>query len=261
MKKIKPLLLLFAMFSSGIISCSKDPASSSSTKPTLSLSKSTVKIGEAVYATSTGQTAGSTIRWTTSSNGRVWTSGNTDSATYLFTNAGTYQIQATYTAGLDSAYDSSGAVIIVTDSIFNDTTIGQCDIIVNNILASDDQVVLTPIDYSDTGLIFLAFTKTAYDYSPILDCGGNIPSVGGSLECDINSTLGFPCFNAPAPAPARGIVSFTSVTNGTYTLAFKLNGILYQGSITATDDNCTIVWNHSSGVTISPLVIKKQFHL
>ncbi len=55
-----------------------------------------------------------------------------------------------------------------------------------------------------------------------------------------------------------GIISFTSVSKGTYNLVFKLNGTTYQGSVTVADTSCTITWSYSSGVTISPLTIQKQ---
>ncbi len=70
--------------------------------------------------------------------------------------------------------------------------------------------------------------------------------------------LEYACLGSQTPAPAVGIVSFTSVTNGTYNLIFKLNGTTYQGTVTVTDTNCTITWSYSSGVTISPLTIQKQ---
>jgi hypothetical protein len=55
-----------------------------------------------------------------------------------------------------------------------------------------------------------------------------------------------------------GIVSFTSVTSGTFPLIFKLNGTSYTGSLAVTNTQATITWSYSSGVTISPLSIQKQ---
>jgi hypothetical protein len=134
---------------------------------------------------------------------------------------------------------------------------------VDKTINPNDQISLTPISYSDTGLIFVAHTKDMYAQSPMLDCGGNgnIYPSGGTFECDFASTFVFACVGSSAPAPAIGIVSFTGVNNGTYNLAFKLNGTLYQGSFTATDTGVTITWNYTSGITISPLTIPKQsFH-
>ena len=259
MKNSKPRLLLITMIPLLMVSCAKDPQIYGYTKPTLSFSKTSVKIGEPLYVTTSGQTAGTKIQWTTGPSGQVWSPGNIDTATFLFTSPGTYQIKALYTSssGL-SAYDSSTGTITVVDSVFTDTSTTQCNVIAQMNLSPNDQVILTPISYSDTGLIFIAHTQDAYNHSPILDCGGNHPPSGGVFECDFNSTLVFPCLGSTLPAPAVGIVSFTSVTNGTFSLVFKLNGNTYQGSVTVTSTQCTITWNSMSGVTISPLTIQKQ---
>jgi hypothetical protein len=131
-------------------------------------------------------------------------------------------------------------------------------VVAQGTLSASDQINLTPVSFSDTGLIFVAHTQMPYEHSPILECGGNLPPNGNVFECDFNSTLLFPCYGSTLPAPAVGIVSFTSVTNGTFSLVFKLNGNTYSGSLTVTDTQATITWNNSSGVTISPLTIQKQ---
>ncbi len=243
-----------------ISACNKNTTSTSGSTNILTLSKSTVKIGEPVIATTNGTSSG--ITWSTPSNGQVWPSAHTDSATFVFTHAGSYQITA-YIPNSNTSMgpiteDSSNATVIVTDSLYGDTLAFHCDVIVVKTLSADDQINLTPISYSDTGLIFIAHTQDLYTNSPILNCGGNLPPSNGVFECDFNSAFEYVCIGSPAPAPAVGIVSFTSLTNGTYNLVFKLNGITYQGSVTANDTNCSITWNYSSGVTISPLMIQKQ---
>jgi hypothetical protein len=259
MKKIAPSFVTLTVFSLFLVACFKDPVSSNPLKPTLLLSKSSVKIGERLYATTSGTVVNSTVQWSNGTNQRLWTNSSSDSATYIFTNPGTYQITANFLSE-STVVDSSTATVVVQDSIFSDTSTMHCDVVVVKTLSPDEQINLTPIDYSDTGLVFVAYTQTAYNHSPMLDCGGLISQSNGTFECDINSTLIFPCFGAVSPAPAMGIISFTSLTNGTYNLAFKLNGTLYQGSLTATDDQVVINWSHTSGVVISPLSIKKQFH-
>jgi len=258
MHKLKMLVLLTSMVCLLFASCAKDPQINLNAKPVLSFSKLSVKIGEPLYVTTTGQSSGTTVQWATGPNGQVWSTGN-DSATFLFTSPGTYHVKALFisSSGM-SAYDSTTGVITVVDSIFTDTSTIHCNVIAQVNLLANDQVNLTPISYSDTGLIFIAHTQDSYSHSPILNCGGNLPPSGGVLECDFNSTLLFPCLGSPLPSPAVGIVSFTSLTNGTFSLVFKLNGTAYQGSVTVTNSECTITWNNTSGVTISPLTIQKQ---
>jgi hypothetical protein len=258
-KHNKNTLILISTVTLLIISCAKDPQIDLNPKPAIVFSKSSVKIGEPLYATSSGGPAGTTVQWTTGTNGQVWSSVNSDTATFLFTSAGTYEVKAVFISGSNiTGYDSSSTTITVIDSLFTDTSTLHCNVIIQKTLSPDDQVSLTPISFSDTGLIFVAHTKNSYDHSPILDCGGNLPPTGGSFECDFNSTLLFPCLGSPLPAPAVGIVSFTSVTSGTFPLIFKLNGTTFSGGLTITNTQATITWSYSSGVTISPLTIQKQ---
>jgi hypothetical protein len=259
MKNMKSLFFLFVATSLLLVACSKDPGSTT-TKPVLFLSKTTLKIGEPLYATLSGQASNTNVSWSASSNGQVWASTSTDSATYLFTNPGTYTVTANFQSGVNGANDSSYGNVIVTDSIFSDTTTTSCDVILVKNLTSDDQINLTPVDYSDTGLVFVAHTTNLYSHSPLLNSNGEIHLSESGFEVTINSTLIFPCSGSTAPAPAVGIVSLTGLTNRTYTLAFKLNNTTYSGTLTVTDTNISISWAYSSGVTISPLTIQKRAH-
>jgi hypothetical protein len=259
MKNIKSLLFLFLTLSFFILSCSKN-SSSTSTKPILLLSKTTVKIGEPLYATLTGQASNTNVAWSSSSSGNVWPTPTTDSAIYIFTSPGTYTVKANFQSRVNGSNDSTDGNIIVTDSIFSDTVTATCNVIVIKNLTADDQINLTPVDYSDTGLVFVAHTTNLYDHSPLLNSNGEIHITESGFEVDINSALIYPCFGSTAPAPAVGIVAITGLTNRTYTLSFKLNSTTYSGTMTTTDSNITINWTYSSGVTISPLTIQRRAH-
>ena len=253
--------ILVSIFS--MTACNKNSTSTGGgTNPGLTLSKTNVKIGEPFIATTKGTTLTSAVTWSTPSNGQVWPSTNTDSATFLFTRTGTYQITAyspnnTTVMGAITE-DSSSATVIVGDSVYGDTSGLHCDVILVKNLSVDDQINLTPLSCSDTALAFLAHTQDLYIGSPILDCGGTIQMSNDTFECDFNSAFEYACIGSPTPAPASGVVFFIKLTNGTHNLVFKLNGTSYQGSINATNTTCTITWNHVSGVTISPLTIQKQ---
>lgn len=258
MKNIKLLSFLSGM-SLLFISCSKDPTASAM-KPVLFLSKTTLKIGEPLYATLSGQANNTNVAWSSSSTGQVWASISTDSATYLFTNPGTYTVKAKFQSGINGSNDSSYGNVIVTDSIFSDTTTTTCDVILVKNLTADDQVNLTPVDYSDTGLVFVAHTTNLYNHSPLLNSNGEIQVSERGFEVTINSTLIYPCSGSTAPAPAVGLVALTGLINRTYTLAFKLNNTTYSGTLTVTDTNISIDWAYSTGVTISPLTLPKRAH-
>jgi hypothetical protein len=135
----------------------------------------------------------------------------------------------------------------------------HCNSILNAPIVSGDQVILTPISFSDSaGLVFLAHTQDLYNYQPSLAFTGDFSGSGGTYECDFNSVLEYGCIAGSLPAPATSDVFFNALTNGTHDLVFKLNGTTYQGTMTVSNTSCTFNWNNTdSGVTISPLQIQK----
>jgi hypothetical protein len=259
MKNIKSLLFLFSISSFLMISCSKDPSSSNSMAK-LFLSKSTVKIGEPLYATLSGQAANTNVAWSSSTSSPQWATPSTDSAVYIFTSAGSYTVKANFQSGINGANDSTYGNVIVTDSIFSDSAITTCDVVANKNLAAGDEINLTPVDYSDTGIVFISHTKDLYSHSPFLNSNGEIHINESGFEVDIDSELSYPCLGSAALTPAVGWVVLTGLTNRTYTLAFKFNGTTYAGTMSVTSTQVTITWTYSSGVTISPLIIQKRSH-
>ncbi|HET7003574.1 MAG TPA: hypothetical protein VFI33_19770 [Puia sp.] len=259
MKNIKSLLFLIPALSFLIISCSKNPVSTSD-KPILLLSKSTVKIGEPMCASLTGQANNTNVAWTSDSGAHIWPTSNTDSAIYIFTRPGTYTIKANFQSHINGSNDSTDGNVTVTDSIFSDSGAATCDVIAVKNLTPDDQINLTPVDYSDTGLVFVAHSTNLYNHSPLLNSNGNIQVSDRGFEVDISSALIFPCSGPASPAPAVGLVALTGLSNRTYTLTFKLNNITYSGSMTVTDSNIVFNWTYSYGVTISPLTIQRRTH-
>jgi hypothetical protein len=259
MNNIKSLLFLIPTLSFLILSCSKNPVTTSE-KAILLLSKPSVKIGEPLYATLTGQAFNTNVAWSSNSNGHIWPTQNTDSAIYIFTSPGTYTVKANFQSHINGSNDSTDGNVIVTDSIFSDTVTTTCDVIAVKNLTADDQIFLTPVDYSDTGLVFVAHTANLYNHSPLLNSNGEIHVTVSGFEVDISSALIYPCSGSAAPAPAFGLVAITGLMNRTYTLSFKLNNTTYSGSMTVTDSNISISWTSSSGVTISPLTIQRRTH-
>jgi hypothetical protein len=259
MKNIKSLLFLFSISSLLLIACSKDPSSSNS-MAILFLSKSSVKIGEPLYATLSGQAANTNVVWSSNTASPQWATPSTDSAVYIFTSAGSYTVKANFQSGINGANESTYGNVIVTDSIFADTSITTCNVNSVTNLNANDQINLTPVDYSDTGIVFIAHTTNLYDHSPLLNSNGEIHINESGFEVDINSTLIYPCFGSTSAAPAVGQVVITGLTNRTYTLQFKVNATTYSGTMTVSSTSITFNWTYSSGVTISPLVIQKRAH-
>ena len=217
-------------------------------------------MGEPLYASLSGQATNTNVAWSSNSGGHIWPTQNTDTAIYIFTSPGTYTVKANFQSQVNGSNDSTDGNVIVTDSIFSDTVTVTCDAVVVQNLTEDDQINLTPVDYSDTGLVFVAQTTNLYNHSPLLNSNGEIHVSESGFEVDISSALIFPCSGSAAPAPAVGLVTLTGLTNRTYQLSFKLNNNLYFGTMTVSDSNIVFSWPSSTGVTMSPLTIQRRGH-
>ena len=235
-------------------------------KTIVTLSKSIVKIGEPVIATTNSNDV---VKWSVKgSPNNTWVSSSSNKSAIIFSIPGTYAITANYF--LDStttlSYDSSAATVIVTDSIYNGSAEAghaHCFAIGAIPLNSDDQITLTPVSYTNNGLILFAHTQDTYgafytmiDYTQVSDS-----ATGYGLS--FSNILSYPCLPCPSGTQLPGTVIITfggnnhPLQNGTSDVTFNLNGKIYKGTLTVTSDSCTFNWNYTSGITISPLIIQK----
>ena len=259
MKTIIRVFLSVSFLSVFTIACKKNENIPS--KSTLTLSSEILKIGEPLAVASNATGTGLFTKWSVSPSGKAWTSPSGNKSVILFSGAGNYKITATYfTDSLAlTPYDSSFSTVVVNDSIYGDA-MAHCLAIVLAPIKTNDQITLTPVSYSDTGLVLLAHTQQPY--------GANYPSLGNNELTDntgvgynfsFSSVYEYPCNGATfAPVPATGIFSFKGLSNGVHKVAFSLNENNYTGSVTVTDTDCTFTWNYASGIIISPLHILKQ---
>jgi hypothetical protein len=244
-------------------SCQKNNGSNSS-KPQLTLSSSTIKRNQPLVASTNVISADLVVKWSVNSPASsAWLSSSGNRSVILFSNSGNYTVTASYFVDSTAAapYDSSSSPVIVTDSIYNDSS-GQsvsCTTLEQVPISNDDQIFLTPVNYSDTGLAFIAHTQLTY--------GNQYPWLNFETTPDTTSGYGFvfatvtenPCGNSTAlPVAATGIPSINPLTIGTHDFTVILNGNVYQGELEVTATSCTFIWNYTSGVTISPLTITRQ---
>jgi hypothetical protein len=244
-------------------SCQKNNSSNSS-KPQLTLSSSTIKRNQPLVASTNVISADLVVKWSVNSSANnSWISSSGNRSVILFSSSGNYTVTASYFADSTSSspYDSSSSPVIVTDSIYNDSS-GQsvsCTALVQVPISNNDQIFLTPVNYSDTGLAFIAHTQLTY--------GNQYPWLNFETTPDTTSGYGFvfatvtenPCNNSTAlPVAATGIPSINPLTIGTHDFTVILNGNVYQGELEVTATSCTFIWNYTSGVIISPLSITKQ---
>ena len=257
---ISASLLTVIIFGS---SCKKSDDNQS--KPVVTLSKLTVKIGEPLIATTNSNVV---IRWSVKgSPGNTWISSSKNKSVIIFSVPGTYTVTAHYfmDSTASSSYDSSASSVIVTDSIYNGSSAAHCLSIELIPLNADEHITLTPVSYTDSGLVLIAHTQDTYGaYYPML-AYTHTSDITTGYGFSFSNILTYPCnpYNALDIAlPGTAIISFGGANhqlqNGTSDVIFNLNGTTYKGTLTVTSASCTFSWNYTSGVTISPLTIQKQ---
>ncbi|MEO8720147.1 MAG: hypothetical protein ABI372_03520 [Ginsengibacter sp.] len=259
MKTIIRVFLTVCFLTVFTIACKKNE--NIQRKSTLTLSSEIVKIGQPLEVASNKTDTGLITKWSVSPSGKAWVSPSGNKSVILFFGAGNYRVTATYFTDSSALtpYDSSFSPVVVNDNIYGEGKL-HCLLVGSVLIKTNDEITLTPLSFSDTGLVLFAHTQQLY--------GNNLPGFGNNTLTD-NTGMGYnfsfarvddyPCELAtPDPEPATGIFSFKGLGNGVHKVAFSLNGNNYTGSVTVTDTDCTFAWNYVSGIIISPLHILKQ---
>jgi hypothetical protein len=263
MKIIIKAFFSFCLLAAFVVACKKDNSASTTTnKSTLTLSKSSVKMGEPLVVATNETGSNLFTKWSVTPAVNTWISSSNNKTVILFSSPGAYIVTASYFTDSVSPipYDSSSSPVTVTDSVYNDSVV-SCNLLTQVPINNGDQITLTPISYSDTGLVLLAHTQQTYGtYYPSL---GNVQltdSADGVYVFGFGTVTQYPCSNSSTngPTPATGILSFAGLSNGTHNITIALNSVTYQGTLLVTDTDCTFTWNYSSGIIISPLQIQKR---
>lgn len=226
-------------------------------KSDLTLSKSNVKRGEQLIVSTNQSNPNAIVKWTTypSMNTIVLPANNHAAA--IFAMAGSYQITANYFNASDTtvAYDSSSAPVTVNDSIATSAPIPNG---LDTVSLAGDQLILSPVSASDSIFIMSVQTVNLYNCTPFLAAYSFDGLNGNSLFLYSEGEVveGSGCNGAKNHAVSY--LFFGPLNIGTYNISAVLNGITYQGSLTVTASYYTFTWNYSSGITISPLQIKRN---
>jgi hypothetical protein len=258
MKSTVSIILISFLIAGGFTACKKNSNPVSQGALMMTLSKSSAKLEEPVYASTNVNDIGhGVIKWSINPSSSNWVSSSAGKSVILFSNPGQYTVTANYFS--DSAAqvpsDSSSAPITVSDSLYTDT-VAFCNVAVSVPVVSGDQIMLTPLNSLDTGLVLLAHTQEVYPNVPVIDY--TITSFGqGSYAFGFNSIEEFPCYVNNGPTPATTILYLGNLANGTYSLQFSLLGTSYSGTLSVTNTGFGFTWNYSSGVVISPLEISR----
>ena len=142
----------------------------------LTLSKTTVKRGEQLLVSTNLSDANAKIKWTVFPSGNSNVLSSNKQADAIFAFAGTYRITASYYTLSDTtvAYDSSSSPVIVTDSFYTPTSNGMN---VDTASLAGDQIILTPVEATDSVFVMLMQTSNLYKCTPYLTAYG----AGGSF--------------------------------------------------------------------------------
>lgn len=261
MKTMIRVCLSLCLFAAFVAACKKDNSNSGTPKSSLTLSKGSVKMGEPLVVATNATGSNLFTKWSVNPSANTWISSANNKTVILFSSPGTYVVTATYFTDSTSPmpYDSSSSPVVVTDSVYNDS-VATCNVLQQVPINSGDQITLTPISYSDTGLVLLSHTQQTYgNYYPSLGIVQLTDSSDGVYDFGFGAVTESPCnASTNTPTPATGILSFSGLTNGTHNITIALNGVPYQGTLVVTDTDCTFTWNYTSGIIISPLQIQKR---
>jgi hypothetical protein len=253
MKSLIVIATLTGIVATSLSGCNKNSSSSSSGKPNLILSQSTVARGQQLNASVQNANASTIVKWSIYPTSGAKLFSGSDQATAFFGNSGQYRVVANYYS--DSAnvpYDSSSSPVFVSDSVYTPQPV-QSD---TSALAGD-QIQIEPITATDTGgLILLVQTVNLYSCYPQLNY--YFSQQGNLIELYCLSVASSTTSCNGVTSTAKALVVAPAPANGTYTFDVILNTATYRGSLTVTDGKYVFAWPYSSAVTISPLQIDKQ---
>lgn len=226
-------------------------------KSDLTLSKSDLKRGEQLIVSTNQSNPSAIVKWTTYPAMNTLVSPANNQAAAIFALAGSYQITASYYNASDTtvAYDSSSAPVTVNDSIVYSAPIPDG---LDTVSLAGDQLILSPVSASDSVFIMSVQTVNVYNCTPFLAAYSFDGLNGNSLLLYSEGEVveGSGCNGAKNHGVSY--LFFGPLNAGTYNISAVLNGTTYQGSLTVTATDYTFTWNYSSGITISPLHIKRN---
>jgi hypothetical protein len=187
----------------------------------------------------------------------------------FFQFSGVYRITASYFTLLDTTrpYDSSYSIVTVNDSIYISPPSGGLG--PDTILIAGDQIAFTPIPLPDSTVQLYGHTSRLYKCSSLVEGFGVSQSAdGSSFFINFSNAVAVyhnqdTCGGELRPAGitflqlSQNVAHPSKLSNGIYSLAMDFNQTSYLGSMNVTDSDYTFIWNYTSGITISPLQIKK----
>jgi hypothetical protein len=246
--KTKMLIVAIATLMVGFTSCKKDKNEPASTLSGVDASKtSKIKKGEPVNFKFSQAPEGSNVQWTVAPFNDVQINASGNTASILFSSAGSYTVSATFgnvkgstnVSVMDSIYNPGGGT-----PTYEPLTGDQIFITVS---ATDSMGI--------SGLIFRYITEKKYNclnHTLLFDnnfSGQNLQVVFNSvfIPSEVYCTAG--------EDYASGGTGWYPIADGSHGFEVILDGNTYTGSFVKNGGTYTFTWPYTSGVTITPLVV------
>jgi hypothetical protein len=245
--KTKILIAAFAALLLGFTSCKKD-IDEPKIQGVNASKISDIKKGEPVNFTFSQAPSESSVQWSVTPDDNVQVTASGNSASILFSNAGSYSVNADY--GI-----LRGSVnVIVEDSIYNPG--GGGDPIYEPL--TGDQIFITVTRYDSMGLSGLDFryiTEKKYNCLNHTLLYDN-EFIGQDLKVIFNSVL-IPSeeFCQEGEDYATGGTAWYPVDDGNHGFEVVLDGITYTGSFVKSGSAYNFTWPYTSGVILTPPII------
>jgi hypothetical protein len=245
--KTRMLIVAIATLMAGFTSCNKDK-----NEPALSgvnASKtSNIKKGEPVDFKFSQAPEGGTVQWTVAPFNDVQINASGNTASILFTNAGSYNVSATFgkvrgstnVSVLDSIYNPGGGGTPTYEPL------------------TGDQVFITVSRMDSMGISGLDFryiTEKKYqclNHTLLFDNNFS----GQNLQVVFRSVMiPSPEYCTSGEDYASGGTAWYPIAEGSHGFEVILDGKTYTGSFVKNGGTYTFTWPYTSGVMITPLVI------
>jgi hypothetical protein len=241
------LIMVVSILLIGFVSCKKDQNEAS--QANLDASKTTkIKKGEPVSFKLNEAPDGSNVTWSVTPSTDVKINSNGNTASILFSNAGSFTINASY------GTLKGNATVSVQDSIYNP---GSGDPS-TNVPLTGDQIFVT-VSKADSmglsGLVFKFVTGKKYKCLNNTLLFDNTFS-GQDLKIDFKSVfIPSSAYCSAGEDYASSVTSWYPIEAGSHSFSAVLDGKTYTGSFVKSGSTYTFTWPYTTGVIITPLVI------
>lgn len=241
------IYLAFILLLTGMAACNEDD--NLNTTQTLDASKTAkIKKGEPVCFKFAQVPDESPVQWNVLPQRNTSVSSNGNTASVVFSNAGSYQVSAEFN-NLKGA-----SMVSVMDSVYVPVTDPE-----KTVPLTGDEIFISVTKQDSMGISGLNLwfaSKNKYT------CLNNrllfdFTVDGANYKITFNGVfIPGKSFCEPGEVQAKSAMSLYPVTEGSHNFAVILNGKTYSGSFTKSGSTYTFTWPYANGVYISPSVIK-----